>query len=311
MALRLAAVDANGPVATVRVVLSREDAMKLLRYGPPGEEKPGCLDADDAIRDLSAIIADVAGGAIDPDRLRELARVDLASLPAVAGTPRLGPPVAGIRKILGIGLNYRSHAEETGATPPPEPMLFSKAITSLSGPYDPIVIPRNSVKTDWEVELAVIVGRRMQYVEEADALSFVAGYALINDVSEREFQKERGGQFVKGKSADSFAPIGPWLLTADEVTDPQDVDLWLDVNGRRRQTGNTGDMIFSVAHVLSHLSQFMTLEPGDVIATGTPSGVGAGCKPPEYLKPGDVVTLGSPGFGEQRHAVVAWQAAAA
>ncbi len=284
--------------------------MRLLRYGPPGEEKPGCLDANGALRDLSGLIDDLAGTAIDPDRLRALSRCDVGSLPLVSGTPRLGPPVAGIRKILGIGLNYRSHAEETGATPPPEPMVFSKAITALSGPFDPIVIPKGSMKTDWEVELAVVVGRRMQYVAHADALAHIAGYALINDVSERAFQKERGGQFVKGKSADSFAPLGPWLITADEVTDPQAIDLWLDVNGRRRQTGNTGDMIFSVAHILSHLSEFMTLEPGDVIATGTPAGVGMGCHPPEYLRPGDVVRLGSSILGEQQHEVVAWPGAA-
>lgn len=285
--------------------------MRLLRYGQPGEERPGCLDGKGALRDLSRVIGDLAGDAIDPDRLRELGRCDIESLPKVAGSVRLGPPVAGIRKILGIGLNYRSHAEETGATPPPEPMVFSKAITALSGPFDPIVIPKGSMKTDWEVELAVIVGRRMQYVAQADALAHVAGYALINDVSERAFQKERGGQFVKGKSADSFAPLGPWLITADEVADPQAVDLWLDVNGRRRQTGSTADMIFPVAHILSHLSEFMTLEPGDVIATGTPAGVGMGCRPPEYLRPGDIVRLGSSILGEQHHDVVAWRAAAA
>jgi 2-keto-4-pentenoate hydratase/2-oxohepta-3-ene-1,7-dioic acid hydratase in catechol pathway len=282
--------------------------MRLLRYGPKAEERPACLDAGGVIRDLSAVIADLAGEALDPERLRELSRLDLLKLPSVTGSVRLGPPVAGIRKIIGIGLNYRSHAEETGVKPPSEPLVFSKAISALSGPNDPIVIPKNSRKTDWEVELAVIIGRRMQYVAEGDALTCVAGYALINDVSEREFQKERGGQFFKGKSADSFAPIGPWLVTPDEAGDPQNRNLWLKVNDRQRQSGNTQDMIFPVAHLLSHLSQFMTLEAGDVIATGTPSGVGMGCNPPEYLQPGDVVTLGSPGLGEQRHDVVAWPA---
>jgi 2,4-diketo-3-deoxy-L-fuconate hydrolase len=281
--------------------------MRLLRFGPPGEERPGCLDPEGGLRDLSGVVNDLAGAALDPDRLRQLSHFDLGRLPRVEGAPRLGPPVGGVRKILGIGLNYRSHAAETGATPPAEPLVFCKAITALSGPNDPIVIPRNATKTDWEVELAVIVGRRMQYVAVADALAHVAGYALINDVSERAFQKERGGQFVKGKSADSFAPLGPWLVTLDEIPDPQAIDLWLDVNGRRRQTGSTRDMIFSVAVILSHLSEFMTLEAGDVIATGTPAGVGMGCSPPEYLRPGDEVVLGSPQLGEQRHAVVAWQ----
>ena len=226
------------------------------------------------------------------------------SLPLVEGSPRLGPPVAGIGKILGIGLNYRSHAEETGATPGAEPLVFSKAITALNGPNDSIMIPRYSVKTDWEVELAVVIGAMARYVEERNALDYLAGYAVINDVSERSFQKERGGQFIKGKSADTFAPLGPWLVTKDEVPDPQALSLWLDVNGRRRQTGNTSDMIFSVAYLISHLSQFMTLLPGDVIATGTPAGVGAGCKPPEFMKPGDVIELGVDGLGRQRQEVV-------
>jgi 2-keto-4-pentenoate hydratase/2-oxohepta-3-ene-1,7-dioic acid hydratase in catechol pathway len=242
---------------------------------------------------------------LDPDRLRQLASLDRQSLPPVEGSPRLGPPVAGIGKILGIGLNYRSHAEETGATPGSEPLVFAKAITALSGPNDPIVIPRDSVKTDWEVELAAVIGAKAQYVQQQHALDHVAGYAVINDVSERSFQKERGGEFIKGKSADSFAPIGPWLVTKDEIPDPQALTLWLDVNGRRRQSGNTSDMIFPVAFLVSHLSQFMTLLPGDVIATGTPAGVGAGCKPPEFLKPGDIVELGVEGLGRQRQEVIA------
>jgi 2,4-didehydro-3-deoxy-L-rhamnonate hydrolase len=282
--------------------------MKLLRWGPTNREQPGMLDEQGRIRDLSGFVPDLRGECLDPERLRRLAALDPASLPLVEGSPRLGPPIAGIGKILGIGLNYRSHAEETGATPGTEPLVFSKAVTAVSGPNDPIVIPRGSNKTDWEVELAVIVGVRARYVDETSALDHVAGFAVINDVSERAFQKERGGQFVKGKSSDSFAPIGPWLVTPDEIGDPQRLNLWLDVNGRRRQAGNTADMIFSVAYLISHLSQFMTLLPGDVVATGTPAGVGAGCKPPEFLKPGDIVELGVEGLGRQRQQVVAWSA---
>ena len=278
--------------------------MKLLRYGPAGQERPGILDNQGRVRDLSGHIPDLGGEALNPDRLKALSALDARSLPPVEGSPRLGPPVAGIGKILGIGLNYRSHAEETGATPGAEPLVFSKAITALNGPNDSIMIPRYSVKTDWEVELAVVIGAMARYVEERNALDYLAGYAVINDVSERSFQKERGGQFIKGKSADTFAPLGPWLVTKDEVPDPQALSLWLDVNGRRRQTGNTSDMIFSVAYLISHLSQFMTLLPGDVIATGTPAGVGAGCKPPEFMKPGDVIELGVDGLGRQRQEVV-------
>ncbi len=280
--------------------------MKLLRYGPAGQERPGILDDHGRLRDLSGHIPDLAGEVLNPDRLRALTILDGGSLPLVEGSLRLGPPVAGIGKILGIGLNYRSHAEETGATPGAEPLVFSKAITALNGPNDSIMIPRGSVKTDWEVELAVVIGATALYVEERNALDYVAGYAVINDVSERSFQKERGGEFIKGKSADTFAPIGPWLVTKDEVPDPQPLSLWLDVNGRRRQTGNTSDMIFSVAYLISHLSQFMTLLPGDIIATGTPAGVGAGCKPPEFLKPGDVVELGVERLGRQRQEVIAY-----
>lgn len=282
--------------------------MKLLRWGPIGAERPGMLDVQGRIRDLSDHVPDLQGECLDPERLRRLSAIDPAALPLIEGSPRLGPPVSGIGNILGIGLNYRSHAEETGAVPGAEPLVFSKAITALSGPNDPIVIPRNSTKTDWEVELAVIIGVRARYVDEQHVFDHIAGYAVINDVSERSFQKERGGQFVKGKSSDSFAPIGPWLVTCDEVPDPQRLNLWLDVNGARRQTGNTADMIFPVTFLVSHLSQFMTLMPGDVIATGTPAGVGAGCNPPEFLKPGDVVELGVEGLGRQRQEVVAWSA---
>jgi len=283
--------------------------MKLLRYGPPGREKPGLLDDEGHIRDLSGHVPDLAGEVLAPDRLRTLATLRPADLPRVEGSPRLGPPVGGVGKILGIGLNYRSHAAETGATPGSEPLVFSKAVTALSGPNDPVVIPRGSLKTDWECELAVIIGLRTRYVDEGRALAHVAGFAVINDVSERAFQKERGGQFVKGKSSDSFAPLGPWLVTTDEIADPQKLGLWLDLNGRRRQTGTSADMIFSVAYIISHLSQFMTLMPGDVIATGTPDGVGAGCKPPEFLKPGDVLELGVEGLGRQRQEVIADAAA--
>jgi 2-keto-4-pentenoate hydratase/2-oxohepta-3-ene-1,7-dioic acid hydratase in catechol pathway len=281
--------------------------MKLLRYGPRGQEKPGLLDDAGHIRDLSDHVVDLSGDVLGPDRLAQLASLDPASLPAVEGSPRLGPPVAGIGKILAIGLNYRLHAEETGGKPRSEPMLFSKAITALSGPNDPVMIPRGSEKTDWEVELAVIIGTKAQYVDEDRALDHVAGFAVINDVSERSFQKERGGQFIKGKSCDTFAPLGPWLVTKDEVPDPQNLYLHLDLNGERRQNGNTRHMIFGVVHLVSHLSQFMTLMPGDVIATGTPDGVGLGCKPPVFLKPGDVMEVSVEGLGKQRQNVIAYQ----
>ena len=280
--------------------------MKLLRYGPYGQEKPGLLDDDGRIRDLSDHVVDLSGDVLGPDRLAQLASLDPASLPFVEGSPRLGPPVAGIGKILAIGLNYRLHAEETGGKPRSEPMLFSKAITALNGPNDPVMIPRGSEKTDWEVELAVIIGSKAQYVDEDRALEYVAGFTVINDVSERSFQKERGGQFIKGKSCDTFAPLGPWLVTRDEVADPQNLGLRLDVNGQNRQNGTTRDMIFGVVYLVSHLSQFMTLMPGDVIATGTPDGVGLGCKPPVFLKPGDVMEVSVEGLGQQRQDVVAY-----
>jgi len=279
--------------------------MKLIRYGAPGQERPGLLDAQGVLRDLSMLLADIGPEQLAPRTLAALAAIDASRLPAVPGQPRLGCPVGRVGKIVCVGLNYRDHALEAGMQPPAEPVLFMKAITALSGPADPVHIPPGAQKTDWEVELAVIIGSRARYVDEAQALDHVAGYAVINDVSERSYQKERGGQFVKGKSSDSFAPIGPWLVTRDEVPDPQHLNLWLDVNGVRRQTGNTSDMIFPVAYLVSHLSQFMTLMPGDVIATGTPSGVGAGCKPPEFLKAGDVIELGVEGLGRQRQDVIA------
>ncbi|MDZ3836035.1 MAG: fumarylacetoacetate hydrolase family protein [Rhodospirillales bacterium] len=282
--------------------------MKLVRFGPQGSEKPGLVDDAGHVRDLSGHVGDIAGEVLAPDRLRRLAGIDPQTLPLVESPGRLGPPVAGVGKILAIGLNYREHAEETGAAVRSDPMLFSKAITALSGPNDPIVLPRGSEKTDWEVELAVIIGSRAAYVDEDEALDVIAGYAVINDVSERAFQKERGGQFIKGKSADSFGPLGPWLVTRDEIADPQDLALWCDLNGERRQDSTTARMIFPVAYLVSHISQFMTLLPGDVIATGTPAGVGMGCKPPRYLREGDVLECGVEALGRQRHEVIAFEA---
>ncbi|MET4699619.1 2-keto-4-pentenoate hydratase/2-oxohepta-3-ene-1,7-dioic acid hydratase in catechol pathway [Constrictibacter sp. MBR-5] len=281
--------------------------MKLLRYGPAGAEKPGMLDSAGTIRDLSAIIADLTPAAIGSDGLDRLREIDPATLPKVDGAPRMGVPLAGIGKIVAIGLNYSDHAAETGNPIPKEPIVFMKATSSLTGPSGPVVIPKKSQKLDWEVELGVVIGRTTQYVTEADALSYVAGYVLANDISEREWQIERGGQWTKGKSGDTFCPLGPWLVTADEVKDPQKLSLFLDVNGERRQTGTTDKMIFGVAHIISYLSQMMTLQPGDVIVTGTPPGVGAGHKPPIFLKPGDEMHLGIEGLGEQRCPVVAWE----
>ena len=279
--------------------------MKLLRYGPVGRERPGLVAADGTWRDLSAEIADIDGSALHPAELARLAALDPTTLPEIEGQPRLGPPITGTRKFLGIGLNYSDHAAEVGARTPREPILFMKAVSSISGPNDPIILPRGSVKTDWEVELGVVIGQAAKYVTEADALDYVAGYCVVNDVSEREFQTERSGNWDKGKSCDTFGPLGPWLVTRDEIPDPQNLALWLDVNGERCQTGNTQTMIFGVAHLVSYLSQFMTLEPGDVIATGTPPGVGMGRKPPVFLQPGDVVRLGVQGLGEQRQPVCA------
>ncbi|QDC02541.1 fumarylacetoacetate hydrolase family protein [Mesorhizobium sp. 8] len=274
--------------------------MKLLRYGEPGAEKPGLLDADGVIRDLSAHVADIGGGALDATSLAALAKLDAKSLPVVAGTPRLGACVAGTGKFICIGLNYSDHAAETGATVPSEPIIFMKATSAIVGPNDDVLIPRGSEKTDWEVELAVVIGRKAKYVSEAEALDYVAGYCLTNDVSERAFQAERQGQWTKGKSCDTFGPIGPWLVTKDEVKDPQDLKMWLTVNGETRQNGSTKTMVYGVAFLVSYLSQFMSLMPGDVISTGTPPGVGLGMKPPRYLKAGDVVELGIEGLGTQK-----------
>ncbi|MAQ85694.1 MAG: 2-hydroxyhepta-2,4-diene-1,7-dioate isomerase [Maritimibacter sp.] len=278
--------------------------MKLLRYGAPGAERPGLLDADGTIRDLSGIVSDIDGAALSPDSLTRLAALDPATLPVVDGSPRIGSAIARPGKFLCVGLNYADHARETGKEPPAEPVLFSKATTALCGPYDDVEIPRGSDRTDWEIELGIVIGTRAKYVSEADALDHVAGYALVNDVSERRFQSERGGQWVKGKSHDTFGPVGPWMVTKDEIADVQDIDLWLDVDGERRQTGNTKTMIFGVAHLVHYISQFMTLEPGDIIATGTPPGVGLGMKPPTFLKEGQIVTLGAAGLGEQKQRMV-------
>ena len=281
--------------------------MKLLRFGPKGEEKPGLLDGNGRICDLSDKINDIDGEVLDPDRLAALAKLDTDSLPAVEGNPRLGPPVAGVGKIVAVDINYAAHGEETNFDVPDEPILFSKAVTALSGPNDPVILPKGSKKGDWEVELAIVIRRRAQYVEQAGAMNVIAGYTILNDVSEREFQLERSGQWVKGKSFDTFAPTGPWLVTPDEVPDPQNLRLWLDVNDQRMQDGNTSTMIFGITHLISAISGYMTLMPGDIIATGTPSGVGLGQNPPVFLKPGDVMRLGVEGLGEQRQEVLAWK----
>ncbi|BCM82060.1 fumarylacetoacetate hydrolase family protein [Methylobacterium indicum] len=282
--------------------------MKLLRYGPAGQEKPGLLDGEGRIRDLSGHLPDLGPAALAKESLARLAALDAASLPVVDGAPRLGTPVAGVGKFIAIGLNFADHAAESNLPVPKEPIVFTKAISSLSGPNDPVMLPKDSVKSDWEVELGIVIGTRASYVEEAQALDHVAGYCLVNDVSEREYQIERGGTWDKGKGCDTFGPVGPWLVTSDEVGDPQSLDMWLDLNGRRMQTGNTRTMIFTCAQIVSYVSRFMTLMPGDVITTGTPPGVGMGMKPePVFLKAGDVMTLGIEKLGEQRQDVTAWQ----
>lgn len=282
--------------------------MKLLRYGPMGREKPGLLDGDGAIRDLSRHVADIGPDALAPAELARLVKLDPASLPKVGGQPRLGVPVGGIRKFLAVGLNYADHAAEAGMAIPAEPVVFTKAISCLSGPNDPVMLPKGARKGDWEVELGIFIGRTARHVGEAEALDYVAGYALVNDVSERELQLERGGSWDKGKGFDTAGPVGPWLVTADEVGDPQALGMWLDVNGSRMQTGNTRTMIFGVRAIVSYISRHITLWPGDLICTGTPPGVGMGRKPqPVFLKTGDVMTLGMDKLGEQRQEVVAWR----
>ena len=281
--------------------------MKLLRYGPKGAEKPGLLDAEGQIRDLSGHVADITGAQLSPVSLKALAAIDPASLPVVEGSPRYGVPVSGVSKFIAVGLNFADHAAESNLPIPEEPVLFTKAVSCLTGPNDPVMIPKDSLKTDWEVELGVVIGSRARYVAEDKALDHVAGYVLINDVSERAFQIERGGTWDKGKGCDTFGPVGPWMVTSDEVGDPQNLSMWLDVNGQRKQDGSSRTMIFPISKLVSYISEFMTLEPGDLITTGTPPGVGMGQKPqPVYLKAGDEIRLGIEKLGEQRQIVVAW-----
>jgi 2-keto-4-pentenoate hydratase/2-oxohepta-3-ene-1,7-dioic acid hydratase in catechol pathway len=274
--------------------------MKLVRFGAAGAEKPGMVDRDGNIRDLSGFVTDFSHATLDPANLKALAGIDATGLPVVEKGTRMGPCVAGTGKFICIGLNYSDHAAETGATVPSEPIIFMKATSAICGPNDDVLIPRSSLKTDWEVELGVVIGRTAKYVSEKDALAHVAGYCVINDVSERAFQTERQGQWTKGKSCDTFGPTGPWLVTTDEVPDPQNLKMWLTVNGEKLQDGSTQTMVYGVAHLVSYLSQFMSLHPGDIISTGTPPGVGLGQKPPRFLKHGDVVELGIEGLGTQR-----------
>jgi len=281
--------------------------MKLVRYGRPGKEKPGLIDAAGKLRDLSEVVADIDGATLAPRVLARLAKIKPETLPAVRGAPRIGPCVADVGNFVAVGLNYADHAAEQGLAIPAEPVLFIKARTSIVGPYDDIVIPKGAEKTDWEVELGVVIGTRASYVSEKDALAHVAGYCVVNDVSERDYQKRRGGgQWTKGKGCPTFGPIGPWLVTTDEIPDPQKLSMWLDVDGERMQSGSTATMIFGVAKLVSDISQYMVLEPGDVVTTGTPPGVGDGRKPPRYLKAGDTVSLGVEGLGQQAQRVVAW-----
>ena len=282
--------------------------MKLLRYGPAGKEKPGILDANGAIRDLSGVMDDLAGEALGPNALKKLATVDVNSLPLVPGNPRLGPPVTGMKNLICIGLNYAGHAAETGNAIPSEPIIFLKALSALCGPNDPVVIPKNSVKTDYEVELCIIIGTKAQYVSEAEAMDYVAGYAVGNDVSEREWQAERGPTWAKGKGFDTFGPLGPWLVTKDEVPDPHNLKIWTEVDGKLEQNGNTKTLIFNVPQLVSYCSQCIALQPGDVIFTGTPPGVGLGKKPtPIFLRAGQTMKLGVEGLGEQTQKLVAYQ----
>ncbi len=282
--------------------------MKLVRYGNPGKEKPGLIDDEGRLRDLSSVVPDIGPQQLGQVGLARIRKANPARLPAVRGNPRFGCPIAHVPKFIAIGLNYADHAAEAGAPIPAEPIIFMKATSCIQGPNDPVMLPRGSVKTDWEVELGVVIGTRARYVPMNKALAYVAGYTVVNDVSEREYQLERGSQWDKGKGCDTFGPIGPWLVTTDEIANVQRLDMWLDVNGQRMQTGNTRTMIFNVAKLVSYCSHFMTLEPGDVITTGTPPGVGLGMKPPKYLKKGDVMTLGIEGLGEQRQLVVPFKA---
>ena len=283
--------------------------MKLVRYGPPGKEKPGLIDADGTLRDLSRKVKDIDADTLAPAKLKELAKLDARRLPLVKGKPRMGPCVTGVSKFVAIGLNYIDHARETGSPIPENPIVFFKAETCIGGANDAIMLPKDSTHTDWEVELCIVIGRTARYVDKKDALKYVAGYCIVDDVSERDYQLKRGAsQWGKGKGCDTFGPLGPWMVTIDEIKDPQNLDMWLDVNGVRRQTGNTRTMIFGVADLVADTSKYMTLLPGDLITTGTPPGVGMGMKPnPQYLKPGDVVTLGIQGLGEQKQKVIAYK----
>lgn len=281
--------------------------MKLLRYGPKGAEKPGMLDETGQIRDLSDHIEDISGQSLTPKKLKALSSLDHNDLPVVTGNPRLGPCVGQIGKLVCVGLNYSDHAQEMGLDIPDEPVLFSKATSAISGPYDDVIIPKGAQKTDWEVELGIVIGTEARYVSEDAALDHVAGYCIVNDVSERSFQLERGGQWMKGKSADTFAPIGPWMVTKDEVPETDALKIWLEVDGHRHQDGTTSTMVFGVAYLVHYISQFMSLQPGDVISTGTPPGVGVGNNPPVFLKPGQTMTLGIEGLGEQKQKVIRWE----
>lgn len=281
--------------------------MKLVRYGRPGKEKPGMIDDAGVLRDLSAVISDIGPAQLSPSALEKIRRA-ARKAPVVRGKPRMGCPLTGIGKFVAIGLNYSDHAAEAGMPIPKEPIIFMKASSCIQGPDDPVMLPKGSVKSDWEVELGIVIGTTARYVTRKDALSYVAGYCVVNDVSEREYQLERGPQWDKGKSCDTFGPIGPWLVTTDEVPNPQRLDMWLDLNGQRVQTGNSRTMVFGAAELVSYVSKFMTLYPGDVITTGTPPGVGMGMKPPRFLKKGDVMTLGIQGLGAQRQEVVAFRA---
>lgn len=279
--------------------------MKLVRFGKPGKEKPGIIDADGKIRDLSGLVPDIAGDVLSPKGLAKIGRIRLDKLPVVGGRPRLGPCVGNVGNFIAVGLNYADHAKETNSPIPQEPILFNKAVSCIAGANDEVILPKGSEKTDWEVEIAIVIGTRASYVAERDALSHVAGYCICNDVSERAYQIERGGQWMKGKGCPTFGPLGPWLVTKDEIKDVQKLAMWLDVNGERMQTGNTATMIFGIRTIVSYISQFMVLNPGDVITTGTPPGVGMGMKPPRFLKPGDIMRLGIEGLGEQKQNVSA------
>jgi 2,4-diketo-3-deoxy-L-fuconate hydrolase len=281
--------------------------VKLVRYGAMGKEKPGLVDPNGKIRDLSGVVPDIAGDALTKKGLAKIAKANWEKLPLVKGKPRLGACVGNVGNFIAVGLNYADHAAETGAAIPTEPILFNKARSCIVGPNDDVMLPKKSVKTDWEIELAIVIGERARYVSKKDAMSVVAGFCVCNDVSEREFQIERGGQWMKGKGCETFGPLGPWLVTADEIKDVQKLGMWLDVNGERMQTGSTKTMIFDVKTVVSYISEFMVLEPGDVITTGTPPGVGLGMKPPKFLRAGDVMALGIDGLGEQKQKVVAWK----